>query len=163
MTAITIRPAVSDDADGIARVFLESAEHHAALDPERYFVPAIDRIFSRYRDGLQHFDKPAEESITLVAELDGEVVGFVDARLDRSPDPMHRDIIYSHVAEIAVSRRHQRRGIGGQLVRAAEEWGRERGAAFASLDFHPANTRASNFYQHRMGYSAAAVTAIKRL
>jgi len=37
--AITIRPAVSEDADGIAGTFLESAEYHARLDPERYSPP----------------------------------------------------------------------------------------------------------------------------
>src|SRR5215470_1314960 len=36
LMAITIRPAVSEDADGIAGTFLETAEYHARLDPERY-------------------------------------------------------------------------------------------------------------------------------
>jgi hypothetical protein len=34
--AITIRPTASEDADGIAGAFIESAEYHAGLDPERY-------------------------------------------------------------------------------------------------------------------------------
>ena len=36
--AITIRPAGSEDADAIARTFLQSAEYHASLDPERYML-----------------------------------------------------------------------------------------------------------------------------
>src|SRR4051812_11491562 len=103
--AIAIRAAVAADAEPIARVFLESAGHHAALDADRYWVPSIDAIAARYREGAQH--PPETESITLVAELDGEVVGFVDARLDRSPDPMHREMIYCHTVEIAVSGRHR--------------------------------------------------------
>jgi hypothetical protein len=43
---MTIRPAVPDDADRITRLYLESAEHHASLDPERYF--GYPRL-SRYR------------------------------------------------------------------------------------------------------------------
>ena len=35
--AAIIRRAVAEDADGIARTFLESAEHHASLDSELYF------------------------------------------------------------------------------------------------------------------------------
>jgi hypothetical protein len=35
---IKIRLAVSEDADGIARTFLESAEYHARIDPERYLA-----------------------------------------------------------------------------------------------------------------------------
>ena len=159
--AITIRPAVSADADGITRTYLESAEHHLRLDPERYLIPTAEKISERYRAGLQH---PAEaQCITLVAELGGEIVGFVDVRLDRSPDPMHRDITYCHIVEIAVSSRCQSQGIGAQLMRAAEDWGRRQGAEFASLEYLAANTRAGEFYQRRMGYRVAAMLAIKRL
>jgi ribosomal protein S18 acetylase RimI-like enzyme len=98
-----------------------------------------------------------------VAELTGEIVGFIDARLEQSLDAMHREMIYCHVAEIAVGGRHRKQGIGGQLLLAAEDWGRRRGAKFASLEFHSENTRAGEFYQRRMGYRVASITAIKRL
>ena len=160
--AITIRQAVSEDADSIARTFQESAEYHAYLDQERYWIPPVETISARYREGRQH--APAGgEGITLVAELNGEIVGFIDARLDRSTDPMHREILYCHVVEIAVSRRHQHQGIGGQLLRAAEDWGRRHGAEFASLEYLAANTQASVFYQRHMGYRVASTMAIKRL
>jgi ribosomal protein S18 acetylase RimI-like enzyme len=76
---------------------------------------------------------------------------------------MHREILYCHIAEIAVSSRHQNQGIGSRLLQAAEDWGRQQGAEFASLEYHTANTRASSFYQQRMGYRPASITAIKRL
>jgi ribosomal protein S18 acetylase RimI-like enzyme len=161
--AITIRSAVSGDADGIARIFLQSAEYHASLDPERYSAPAFDTISARYRKGQQHPPHATGDGITLVAELSGEIVGFIDARLEESPDPMHLEMIYCHIAEFAVSHRHQNQGIGGRLLRAAEEWGRRRGAEFASLEYHTANIRASSFYQQCMGYRVACLTAIKRL
>ena len=159
---ITIRPAVSGDADGIARTFLESAEYHTALEPERYSVPALEAISARYRDGRQH-PHAAGASITLVAALSGEVVGFIDACLEQSPDPMHRQMICCCISEIAVSRRHQNQSIGGRLLRAAEDWGRLHRAEFAFLEYVTANVRASSFYQQRMGYRTASVTAIKRL
>jgi ribosomal protein S18 acetylase RimI-like enzyme len=161
--AITIRPAVSEDANGIVRAYLESAEYHAGLDPERYWVPEVEAISARYREGRQHPPEAGGEVITLVAELSGEIVGFVDARLDRSPDPMHREITYCHIVEIAVSRRRQNQGIGGRLLEAAEDWGRRQGAEFASLEFLATNARAGEFYQRRMGYHVAAMIAIKRL
>jgi ribosomal protein S18 acetylase RimI-like enzyme len=160
---IKIRPAVLADADGIARIFLESAEYHAGLDPERYWTPAVETITARYREGRQHPADAVGASTTLVAVFAGEIVGFVDTRLERSPDPMHQEIVYCHVAEIAVGSPHQNRGIGGQLLRAAEEWGRRQGSQFASLEYHAANARASEFYRRRMGYRIAAITAIKNL
>lgn len=101
--------------------------------------------------------------LTLVAELNGEIVGFIDARLEQSLDAMHREVNYCHIAEIAVSGRHQNQGIGGRLLRTAEDWGRRQGAEFSSLEYHAANTPASGFYQRRQGYRVASITAIKRL
>jgi len=160
--SIAIRPAVPEDADGIAPIFLESAEYHAHLDPERYLKPSVETIAARYRAGRQH-PTDGNAGTTLVAVLSDEIVGFIDARLDRSPDPMHREMIYCHVAEIAVRQRYQNQGIGGQLLRAAEHWGRQHGAVFAFLEYHAANARVSGFYQRRMGYRIGSITAIKRL
>jgi ribosomal protein S18 acetylase RimI-like enzyme len=160
--AITIRPAVSRDADGITRVYLESAEYHAGLDAERYWIPEATEISARYREGRQHPPDAGADAITLVAEISGEIVGFADARLTQSPDPMHRQMIYCYVVEIAVSSRHQGQGLGAQLLRAAEDWGRRQGAEFASLEYLAANQRASLFYE-RLGYRAGSIIAIKRL
>jgi ribosomal protein S18 acetylase RimI-like enzyme len=158
----SVRVAVSEDADAIARIFIESAEYHADLDPERYSVPAVETISARYRKDLQHPPDADGKAITLVAELGNEIVGFLDARLDQSPDPMHRKLIYCHVAEIAVSRRHQRQGIGERLLQAAEKWARQQGAQFASLEYHVANTGAGVFYLQQK-YCAAHIIAVKRL
>lgn len=160
--AATIRQAVAEDADGITGTFLESAEHHASLDSELYFVPAVETIVAHYRGGPKHPAEDLAESITLVAELGGHIVGFIDVRLYQPTDPMHRQMIYCLISEIAVKREHQNHGIGGQLLRAAEDWGREQGAEFAALEYHAANVRAGAFYQH-MHYRLASITAIKRL
>jgi GNAT superfamily N-acetyltransferase len=53
-------------------------------------------------------------------------------------------------------------GMGRQLLRAAEDWGRKHGAEFALLEFLTVNARAAAFYQ-RSGYQSVATTAIKRL
>jgi len=161
MTA-TIRHAVKEDADGITRTFLESAEHHASLDPELYFVPEVEAIAARYKEGRQHPAEKRAESTTLVAELSDDIIGFIDARLYQPTDAMHRQMIYCLISEIAVKGEHQNQGIGRQLLRAAEDWGRRQGAEFAALEYHAANARAAAFYQ-RMHYRLASITAIRRL
>lgn len=158
----TVRRAIPADAEGIARTFLESAEYHAALDPERYSAPALGTILAHYRDVLQQ-SSGGEQGITLVAEFNGEILGFIDVRLERSKDLMHREMVYCHVSEIAVGGPYQGQGIGARLMQAAEDWGCKMGAEFASLEFHTANDRAGLFYQERLGYRPAAITAIKRL
>ena len=158
---MNVRPAVPDDANAIAQTYIESAEHHAGLDPDRYSIPNAGSIEARYREGRQH--PSGDPAVTLVAEMGGEIVGFVDARLERSPDPMHRDLVYCHIVEIAVSRGRQSHGIGEKLLRATEDWGRQNGAELARLEYLASNTRAASFYQQRMGYSVVAMIAVKKL
>jgi len=160
---VTVRVAIPEDADGIARVLIESAELHARLDPERYSVPATETISARYRGGQQQPPEIGRPTIVLVAEAAGAIVGVIDARLDCSPDPMHREIVYCSVVEIAVNESHRNQGIGRKLMLAIEAWGRRQGAEFALLEYHAANSSAAEFYQNRMGYRTAAITAIKRL
>lgn len=159
---IAIRPAASQDAEGITRVYLESADYHAGLDAERYLIPDAETILARYGEGRPHPTEADGKAVTLVAEIGGEIVGFVDIRLTRSPDPMHREMLYCHIVEIAVSNRHQGHGIGAQLLRTAETWGHEQGAEFASLEYLAANQRAAFFYE-RLGYRPAHIMAVKRL
>jgi ribosomal protein S18 acetylase RimI-like enzyme len=161
-TVVALRPATLEDAYGIARALLESAEHHAGLDPERYFVPAFDTLLTRYRKRIRELRADSPE-IILVAEQNDEIVGFIEATIEPSPDPMHRSMTFCHVAEIGVRKHHRSLGIGTHLLHGVEDWGREHGAEFASLEYHIANTRAGSFYQRKMGYGPAAVTAIKRL
>ena len=163
MSLLHIRPATVEDAAAVARVFLESAAYHARLEADRYSIPAIETVLERYRQRGQQNATTDSNAMTLLAVLDGEVVGFVDAVLDRSPDLMHRDLTYCHIVEIAVAVGHQSQGVGERLLTAAEEWGRHRGAHLASLEFLAANTRAGAFYQRRMGYRVVAFTAIKPL
>ena len=98
-SVLAIRPAAARDADSIARIFLESAAYHAGLDAVRYGVPDVESIVTRYREKRQHPQEPGVRAVTLVAELSTELVGFVDARLERSQDPMHREMTYCHVFE----------------------------------------------------------------
>ena len=125
-SAVEIRPDVPEDADGIAHTFLESAEYHAGLDSERYATPSFETISARYREGRQHPSDAGGEVLTLVATLSGEVVGFIDARLEQSPDPMHREMTFCLISEIAVRGEHRNRGIGGRLLRRLKTGGNVR-------------------------------------
>jgi hypothetical protein len=77
---ISLRSAVSEDADAVARIFLGSAEYHARLDPERYSVPELETISARRRERQVRPESP--DCITLVVEVSGEIVGFIDARFE---------------------------------------------------------------------------------
>ena len=158
---VIIRAAAPADAEAITRVYMDSAEHHAAADPERCYVPDRVAIVERYREGRQHpeSDLPA---ITLVAEQNGEITGFLDAQIQQPFDPMLRPVLYCFIADIAVAASHRNQGIGEQLMRAAETWARENGAIFTSLLYNQGNSRAARLYE-RLGYSTGSVGMLKRL
>jgi GNAT superfamily N-acetyltransferase len=161
MASVRIRPATPEDAEAITLVYTESAEHHARIDPERNYVPDRIAIEERYRSGRQHPDD-AEVTLTLVAEADGGIAGFLDARLLQPFDPMYRPATICFIADIAVAAAHRSQGIGEQPMRAAEDWARERGAEFVTLEYHSGNPRAGSFYA-RLGYRNVSVVAIKRV
>lgn len=152
--ALTIRAATPADAAAILRVYMESAMHHRELAPDRYLIPAEPEILERYGE------PPTAHSTTLVAIDNGEIVGFVEARLQPPVDPMHRPTLFCHILEIAVSADRRSEGIGRALMSAITDWARAAGAEFLSLEYLASNVRAAAFYE-RLGFRAASVVAIK--
>lgn len=158
---VRVRRLQKADAEGVASIYLQSARHHAAIDPERYVVPLFDEVVKRYREGGQHPDPV--RGVTFVAVCGREVAGFVDGWLQHPMDLMHRPCTYCYIAEIAVAESMRSSGIGTLLMRAIEDWGRQLGATFASLDYNTNNPRAGAFYRDRMGYRSASSMMIKPL
>jgi ribosomal protein S18 acetylase RimI-like enzyme len=156
-----IRLATSADAEAITSLYMQSAEHHASLDPKVCRVPDRATVLRRYQTGGQH-PIPGSHCITLVAEAAGEIVGFMDARVESQFDPMLPPTPYCYVAEIGVHTAHRGQGFGEQLMRAIEEWGRSRGAGYVVLEYNNRNTRAAAFYD-RIGYEPVSTSAIKWL
>lgn len=161
---ILVRPFEPErDADAVAEALVDSSIHHSSLEPERYEVLDPASIAEDYRRGRQHpTGTPVDERATLVAELDGRVVGVIDVRVAH-PGGSHRPLRYGYVAEIAVAAPARRRGVGAELLRAAEAWARDRDCAYAVLDFNVRNDDARRFYRDRMGYRPAGEIVVKEL
>ena len=161
---IVIRPIEPErDADAVAEALVDSSIHHNSLEPERYAVLDPATVAEDYRRGRQHpSGTPPAERAPLVAELDGRVVGVVDVRVAH-PGGSHRPLWYGYVAEIAVAATARRRGVGAELLRAAEAWAREHSCTYAVLDFNTHNDDARRFYRDRMGYRPAGEIVLKEL
>ncbi len=159
--AVVIRVASVDDVDVLGDVYVSSARHHTALDPEFYTVPDLHAVVRHLRDRLEH--EPDADVVRLVAEVDGLVVGSADVEL-RSPDPasMLRPGRAASVG-LAVLEDHRGTGIGSRLMEAAEVWARERGATLMMLDASATNVDALRFYEQRHGYRLRGVLLTKPL
>jgi ribosomal protein S18 acetylase RimI-like enzyme len=102
------------------------------------------------RDRAQARLRAAElgDDSMLVATLSDEIVGAASIRWTGGCVPPHPWLYGLHVAAQA-----QRKGIGRELVKAAEDIARQRGADHMTLDVDIDDARAVTFYE-ALGYTA---------
>lgn len=158
-TEITVRPASADDAEAAAAVYVSSAEHHRQLDADLYRVPDTAVVAARYRERIP---QAGDESVLLVAEVDGFVVGSSLVRL--LPPPSEASMLRARrgaEVDVAVVAGQRRRGVGRRLMAAAEQWAAERGARVLLLDCHADNRDAIRFYTGLLGYRQTGVLLSK--
>src|SRR5215213_6265849 len=85
-----------------------------------------------------------EEAAVLVAEHRGDLLGLCTAYLDLNSVRFGRRC---WVEDLAVSPEHRSQGIGKDLLDAAKEWARERGATHLELDSSDTRADAHRFYE----------------
>ena len=101
----------------------------------------------------------AENRVTLVAELDGEVVGCLTTSVMRV---LHRPAPVGRISMMVVDEALRSRGIGAELVRAAEEALAEQGCYMVEVTSHVRRTEAHRFYE-RLGYAKTSVRLAREL
>jgi len=101
----------------------------------------------------------AHDSVVLVADACGQLVGFLTGYLD-----IHsvRFGYRAWVEDFAVHPAWRSRGIGNRILDAAKAWARERGATHLELDSALARTDAHRFYE-REGAAARSYSFQWRL
>ncbi|MFL5321847.1 MAG: GNAT family N-acetyltransferase [Myxococcaceae bacterium] len=77
--ALQIRPARSEDAKALGRMGAQLARQHHRFDAERFMLP--DDVESGYCWWLSK-EMNAKDAVVLVAELDGDVVGYAYGRVE---------------------------------------------------------------------------------
>ena len=90
-----------------------------------------------------------------VAEVDGEVAGWIGVRTDLSLEGGG----YAEIVGLVVDERRRSKGLGEDLVRAAELWARERGATKLRVRSNVIRERAHKFYE-RLGYTITKRQAV---
>ena len=164
--APSVRIARPGDGAGITRVWLDTSAYYAELDPEHFKVPDAHGLAELTDDQL---GKPGDRALNLVAEVDGDLVGWLSARLELPDHNADRQFVREHgwtrlqVDALIVERQQWRRGIGTLLLEAAESWGRAHGAQVARLDTYAQGPVSVPFYELHMGYQRRSITFQKRL
>ena len=97
------------------------------------------------------------DHLALVADMSGNVVGFVHAHVRNALEKPLEVLAQS----LAVDGCHRRRGIGQALMASVETWARDRGVASVSLGTEITRHDARAFYE-RLGYTRFATSHLMR-
>ena len=142
---VEIRPVTLDDLDDLIAVYLDTARHHEAIDPDWFHVPARDDIADRLRRRVVERGSTSEY---VAAILDGRMVGSASIHVGDLPHPgaMLRPV---RTAEFGVSvvEGARGRGIGRALIGHLESWAADHGVERVVLNVAEANVDAIRLYR----------------
>jgi GNAT superfamily N-acetyltransferase len=138
---VTLRPATVDDAERIAALFTDEGYPSGPSD-------IVER--------LGRFGSP--ESRVVVADHDGEVLGFI--ALHAVPRFEHSDRILRIMA-LVVDAGVRERGVGRLLMEEAERIGVEEGAAFVETTAGHHRPDARRLYEE-LGYDASVAAYLRK-
>jgi GNAT superfamily N-acetyltransferase len=130
-----VREAVPDEVERVLGMyewlFAPPGSVPPRWDPERARAAIADAIAD-------------QETAVLVAEHRGELLGLCTAYLDMNSV---RFGPRCWVEDLAVSPQHRSRGVGKELLDAAKDWARQRGASHLELDSADVREDAHRFYE----------------
>ena len=132
-SSIRVRPMERSDFDALRPIMSELHAVHSSARPD-YYLPEDNPLTPEIFD------------FWFVAELDGEVVGYVTPELQRRVGNYVRPMLRLHIHDVAVAEKVRRHGVGRALFREAERLGRSLGASRIQLSVWAFNTAAREFY-----------------
>jgi GNAT superfamily N-acetyltransferase len=156
-----------EDANAVARLIIELGAYYSRLAPDHFAAVDDDGLAAWLAADGEWLDDPA--NLGLVAELDGEIVGYLEAslqepspnaRFDANRDMRERRLFIGLVVVAEAQKRHR---IATQLVQAAESWAQDQGVYLAICDTYLGSPQSLPFWKERMGYQRRAVRLRKRL
>jgi GNAT superfamily N-acetyltransferase len=147
--ALEIRPVTLDDLETLIDIYLDTAAHHARIDPDVFHVPSRDDVAVRLR---RRIDGRGEIGEYVAAIVDGAMAGSASVDLEDpgSPGSMGRPIRSAEFG-VSVLAPYRGRGVGRALIGHVERWAVEHGVERMLLQVSAANDGAIRLY-HELGY-----------
>ena len=140
--------------------------YYAELAPQEFRAPDVDGLAAQLDSELRSL---SGDELALVAEADGQIVGALWAVMLPPPVDAERQIDHDiteprvRIEYVVTTASRRRQGVGAQLVKAAEAWGREKGAVTAEASTYRPSPLSFPFWTNRMGYEERSVNLRKRL
>ncbi|MDX1437703.1 MAG: GNAT family N-acetyltransferase [Anaerolineales bacterium] len=145
MTDATYRHATEEDLPIVAGMY---AKLDAALRGFGLGVPEVPDVGGVYAESFRR--TLGRFSAIILAELDGEVVGYQAVRIKRLPAYMG-GVLVGETAGKWTEPQARRTGIGTRLTRLGLEWLREQGAESVEIQIPEGNTASWELFK-RLGF-----------
>ena len=164
--SVSVRLAEPGDGAAIAAIHRGNAAFYLELLGRDFRLPDEEGLVEFCDPGP---DENSETALALVAELDGDVAGYLEAQLQppletarwqSNPDLAEQRLF---IGVVTVGKAFWRLGVASALVEAAEDWGRERGAKVSTCDTHIDSPVSMPFWRDRAGYRPRGVIFRKEL
>ena len=150
---IKIRKANRDDFEVLEELYTE-LEKDAVMYQSEHFVLSPKGARSRQLEEIL----ASENQVMLVAEDDGKVIGFAHVMLQKAKVvSCLKPQTNIYLQDLVVTSTLRSKGTGTQLLNAAKEYGREKGAEFFRTQVFPMNKDGMRFYE-RNGFSTKMIT-----
>lgn len=157
--ALRVRPAREADLPALGRLGASLLREHFGFDARRFMAPPQDpEAGYAWFLGTQLSESDA---CVLVAERNGEVVGYVYAGLEPHSWKELRDPA-GFIHDVVVAEGGRGHGVGSRLVTTACEWLRERGAPRVLLWSAEKNAAAQRLFA-RLGFRTTMVEMTREL
>ncbi|MCB1218358.1 GNAT family N-acetyltransferase [bacterium] len=158
---IVVRNAAEADLSAIAALHYHSRERLSRFIPE-----GLGEKFLMERDLLEDTEMfreqlADEDSLVLIAEIDGQFCGFLTAAVQPYEDELLHSP-YLTIEFLEVTPDMSGRGVGSSLLQAVEACARERGIRNIDLSVWQDNPRAQSLYA-RLGYAPLEIRMYKLL
>ena len=131
-------------------------------------IPDEEEGFAEFLESDEEW-RSAPDNLALVAEVDGEVAGYLEASiqppLESAQWQGQRDLAATrlYINYVGTRDAFKRRGVATRLVEEAEAWGRSKGATVALCDTYIDSPMSVPFWEERMGYKRRSIRLRKPL
>lgn len=155
--SVNIRKLEDEDIDGISELWQEFAKQREELTQTPILNDDAADYFFGYATGLLH----RRDTLTLVAEVGGKLVGYLIATKQRKP-PIYKHTRVAYLSDAYVKDSHRKKGILKRFVEELNEWSKREGITAIDVMLFKNNQMAQDIY-HAMGFDPYRVVMRKEM
>lgn len=164
MMEVCVRAYKNEDFEQLAQSFLDLQEQTVSIDHCTYYRARKDFDHKRYAESFLCEIAAADHTI-FVAEVDRQLVGHMVVTVETMGEKQQREYYckkLGSIMELFVQAAYRSLGIGAALMEKAEEYCKDNGCDWISVEVIRGNESALEFYK-RQAYMEHAATLLKKL